>query len=56
MDVARKLVKRELCAEAGHDIQQNRARSVSGHLIYDFYTCAGCDATITFTYPPLEGV
>lgn len=54
MGMARKLVKRELCADAGHEIVRNRAEGANGKAVYDFYTCDGCDVAITFTYPSLE--
>lgn len=55
LDVARKIVKRELCAQAGHRIERYRANGVNGRAVYDFHSCEGCDVVITFTYPPLEG-
>ena len=55
LDVARKLVRREQCADVGHEIERNRAENASGRNVYDFYTCGECDVTITMTYPPLEG-
>lgn len=56
LDVARKLVQRERCADVGHEILRNVAgRSANGRATYDFYACEGCDVTITLTYPPLEG-
>lgn len=53
--VARKIVKRELCAQAGHQIERHCAENVAGRMAYDFYGCNGCDIQIVFVYPELEG-
>lgn len=55
LDVARKIVKREACAEVGHEIERHTGLNAQGKKAYNIYSCGECDVTITMTYPPLEG-
>lgn len=56
LDVARKILARQICADEGHRFEQRPiSRTADGRRIFHPPCCALCDVDITLTYPPLEG-